>query len=123
MREGSWNSPGANTSNETAISVQKTVLCVLKHLNDRDTLLPDQRTIGAALLYQTAWHEGLPGHAGVEEFGEALLSLLAARRLKYCGAVEVDPVDAIFQTITVKKSGAGVGRSCIKAAAVRRMSA
>ena len=32
-------------------------------------------------------------------------------------------VDAIFQTITVKKSGAGVGRSCIKPAAVRRMSA
>ena len=40
VRGGSWNSPGANTSNETAISVQKTVLCVLKHLNDRDTLLP-----------------------------------------------------------------------------------
>ena len=29
VREGSWNSPGANTSNKTAISVQKTVLCVL----------------------------------------------------------------------------------------------
>ena len=73
------------TSNETAISVQKMVLCVLKHLNDRDTLLPYERTIGAALLYQTAWHEGLPGHTWVEEFGEALLSLLAARRLKYRG--------------------------------------
>ena len=123
VREGSWNSPGANTSSETAICVQKTVLCVLKHLNDRDTLLPYERTIGAALLYQTAWHEGLPGHAWVEEFGEALLSLLAARRLKHRGAVEVDMVDAIFQTITVKKSGAGIRRSCIKPAAVRRMSA
>ena len=123
VREGSWNSPGANTSNETAIAVQKSVLCLLKHLNDRDTLLPYERTIGAALLYQTEWHEGLPGHAWVEEFGEALLSLLAARRLKYRGAVEVDVVDAIFQTITVKKSGGGVGRSCIKPAAVRRMSA
>ena len=37
--------------------------------------------------------------------------------------MEVDLVNAIFQTITVKKSGAGVGRICIKAAAVRRMSA
>ena len=123
VREGSWNSAGANTSNKTAISVQKTVLCLLKHLSDRDTLLPYERTIGAALLYQTAWHEGLPVHAWVKEFGEALLSPLAARRLKYRGAVEVDLVDAIFQTITVEKSGAGVGRSCIKAAAVRRMSA
>ena len=52
-----------------------------------------------------------------------MLSLLAARRLKYRGAVEVDLVDAIFQTITINKSGAGVGRSCIKAAAVRPMSA
>lgn len=123
VREGSWNSPSPNTSNDTAIAVQKTVMCLLKHLNDRHTLLPYERTIGAALLYQTAWHEGLPGQAWVEEFGEALLSLLAARRLKYRGAVEVDLVDAIFQTITVKKSGAGVGRSCIKPAAVRRMSA
>ena len=123
VREGSWNSPGANTSNETAISVQKTVLCLLKHLNDRDTLLPYERTIGAALVYQTAWHEGLPGHAWVEELGEALLSLLAAQRLKYRGTVEVDLVGAIFQTITVKKSRAGVGRSFIKPAAVRRMSA
>jgi hypothetical protein len=123
VREGSWNSPGANSSNETAIAVQRNVLCLLKHLNDRDTLLPYERTIGAALVYQTAWHEGLPGHAWVEEFGEALLSLLAARRLKYRGAVDVDVVDAIFQTITVKKSGGGVGRCCIKPAAVRRMSA
>ena len=52
-----------------------------------------------------------------------MLSLLAARRLKYRGAVQADPVDAIFQTINEKKSGAGVGRSCIKPAAVRRMSA
>ena len=37
--------------------------------------------------------------------------------------MEVDVADALFQTITVKKSGGGVGRSCIKPAAVRRMSA
>ena len=53
VREGSWNSPGVNTSNKADISVQKTVLCVLKHLNDRDTLLPYERTIGAAFLYQS----------------------------------------------------------------------
>ena len=59
----------------------------------------------------------------MEEFCKALLLLVTARRLKYHRAVEVDLVDASFQTIIVKESGAGLSRSWIKAAAVRHMPA
>ena len=69
VREGSWNSAGANTSNKTAISVQKTVLCLLKHLNDRDTLLPYERTIGAHSCTRLRGTRACPAMHGLRNSG------------------------------------------------------
>ena len=53
-------------------------LCLLRRLHRGrcDTVLKYERTIMCILLYNSRWHEVLPGQSHSEEFGEGMLSKL-----------------------------------------------
>ena len=53
-------------------------LCLLRRLprGPCDTVLKYERTIMCTLVYNSKWHQDMPGQAHSEEFGEGMLYLL-----------------------------------------------
>ena len=77
VRECNWLGENNGTGSR-AQEVLQLSLCLLRRLRRGpcDTVLRYERTIMCTLLYNSKWHQDLPGQAHSEEFGEGMLSEL-----------------------------------------------
>ena len=78
-----------NGTGSPAQEVLQLSLCLLRRLRRGpcDTVLKYKRTIMCTLLYNSKWHQDLPGQAHSEEFGEGMLSKLVrdmAKKHRFC---------------------------------------
>ena len=73
------------------------------------------------LLYNSKWHQDLPGQAHSEEFGEALLSKLVRDKAKNTGSVTVEEVKNHYLLLKVGSGGKHVGVQHIPENLVHRM--
>ena len=73
--ECNWSGEN-NSTGSRAQEVLQLSLCLLRRLRRGpcDTVLKYERTIMCTLLYNSKWHQDLPGQAHSEEFGEGMLS-------------------------------------------------
>ena len=77
VRECNWLGRN-NGIGSRAQEVLQLSLCLLRRLRRGacDTVVKYERTIMCTLLYNSTWHQDLPGQARSEEFGEGMLSKL-----------------------------------------------
>ena len=74
-----------NCTGSRAQEVLQLSLCLLRRLRRGpcDTVLKYERTIMCTVLYNSKWHQALPGQAHSEEFGEGMLSKVLGGRNRY----------------------------------------
>ena len=91
------------------------------HRGPRDSVLKYERTIMCTLLYNSKWHQQLPGPAHSEEFGEGMLSKLVLEKAKNTGSVTVDEVENHYLVLNVGPGGKRVGVQDVPQNLVYRM--
>ena len=98
-------------------------LCLLKRLRRGpcDTVLKYERTIMCTLLYNSKWHQDLPGQAHSEEFGEGMLSKLVRDKVRNTGSVTVEEVENHYLLLKVGPGGKHVGVQKVPKNLVHRM--
>ena len=62
-------------------------------------------TIMCTLLYNSKWHQDLPGQAHSEEFGEGMFSKLVRDKAKNTGSVTVEEVESNFLLLKFRPGG------------------
>ena len=94
VRECNWSGEN-NATGTRAQEVLQLSLCLLRRLRRGpcDTILKYERTIMCTLLYNSKWHQDLPGQAHSEEFGEGMLSKLVRDKARNTGSVTVQEVE------------------------------
>ena len=94
VRECKWSGENNGTGSR-AQEVLQLSLCLLRRLRRGpcDTVLKYERTIMCTLLYNSKWHQDLPGQAHSEEFGEGMLSKLVRDKARKTGSVTVEEVE------------------------------
>ena len=110
VRECNW-AEEKNGTGSRAQEVLQLILCPLWRLRrgPRDTVLKYKRTIICALLYNSKWHQGLPGQAHSEEFGEGMLSKLVSDKAKNTCCVTVAEVENHYMLLKFGPGGKRVG--------------
>ena len=86
------NSSGENNSTGSrAQEVMQLSLCLLRRLRRGpcDTVLKYKRTIMCTLLYNSKWHQDLPGQASPGEFGEGMLNRMVRDKAEDTASVNV----------------------------------
>ena len=111
-----------NWSGENSGTVQWS-LCLLRRLRRGpcDTVLKYERTIMCTLLYNSKWHQDLPGQAHSEEFGEGMLSKLVRDKAKNTGSVTVEEVENHYLLLKVGPGRKRVGVQNVPQNLVHRM--
>ena len=102
VRECNWSGENNGTGSR-AQEVLQLSLCLLQRLRRGpfDTVLKYERTIMCTLLYNSKWHQDLPGQAHSEEFGEGMLSKLVRDKAKNTGSVTVEEVENHYLLLKV----------------------
>ena len=97
VRECNWSGENNGTGSR-AQEVLQLNLCLLRRLRRGtcDTVLKYERTIMCTLLYNSKWHQDLPGQAHSEEFGEGTLSKLVRDKARNTGSVTVEEVESHY---------------------------
>ena len=82
-------------------------LCLLRRLRRGpcDTVLKYERTIMCTLLYNSKWHQDLPGQAQSEEFGEGMLSKLVRDKARNTGSITIEEVENHYLLLKVGPGG------------------
>ena len=93
VRECNWSGENNGTGSR-AQEVLQLSLCLLRRLRRGpcDTVLKYERTIMCTLLYNSKWHQDLPGQAHSGEFEEGMLSKLVRDKARNRGSVTVEEV-------------------------------
>ena len=86
-----------------------------------DTVLEYERTIMCTLLYNSKWHQDLPGQANSEELGEGVLSKLVRDKARNTGSVTVEEVENHYLLLKVGPGGKRVGVQNVPTNLVNRM--
>ena len=86
-----------------------------------DTVLNYERTIMCTPLYNSKWHQDLPGQAHSEEFGEGMLSKLVRDKARNTGSVTVEEVGNHYLLLKVGTGGKRVGLQNVPKNLVHRM--
>ena len=73
------------------------------------------------LLYNSKWHQDLPGEAHSEEFGEGMLSKLVLDKARNTGSVTVEEVEKHYLLLKVGPGGKRVGVQNVPKNLVHRM--
>ena len=122
VRECNWSGEN-NSTGSRAQGVLQLSLCLLRRLRQGpcDTVLKYERTIMCTLLYNSKWHQDLPGQAHSEEFGEAMLSKLAWDKAKNTRSVTVEEVENHYLLLKVGPGGKHVGVQNVSQNVVHRM--
>ena len=86
-------------------------LCLLRRLRRGpcNTVLKHERTIMCPLLYNSKWHETLPGQAHSEKFGEGMWSKLVRHKARNTGSVTLQEVENHYLLLKVGPGGKHVG--------------
>ena len=110
VRECNWSGENNGTGSR-AQEVLQLSLCLLRRLRRGpcDTVLKYKRTIMCTLLYNSKWHQDLPGQAHSEEFGEGMLSKLLRDKARNTGSVTVEEVENHYLLLKVGPGGKRVG--------------
>ena len=110
VRECNWSGEN-NSTGSRAQEVLQLSLCLLRRLRrgSCDTVLKYERTIMCTLLYDSKWHQDLPGQAHSEEFGEGMLSKLVRDKARNTGSVTVEEVENHYLLLKVGPGGKHVG--------------
>ena len=110
VRECNWSGEN-NGTGSGAQQVLQLSLCLLGRLRRGrcDTVLKYERTIMCTLLYNSKWHQDLPGQAHSEEFGEGMLSKLVQDKARNTGSVTVEEVKNHYLLLKVGPGGKRVG--------------
>ena len=117
---------GAEENNGTASRAQEVLqlsLCLLRRPEQGwcDTVLEYKETSMCTLLYNSKWHQDLPGQAHSEEFGEGMLSKLVRDKVKNTGSVTVEEVENHYLRLEIGPGGKHVGVQNIPNNLVHRM--
>ena len=110
VRECNWSGENNGTGSR-AHKVLQLSLCLLRRLRRRpcDTVLKYERTIMCTLLYNSKWHQNLPGQALSEEYGEGMFSKLVRDKARNTGSVTVEEVENHYLLLKVGRGGKRVG--------------
>ena len=122
VRECNWSGESYGTGSR-AQEVLQLNLCLLRRLRRGpcDTVLKYERTIMCTLLYNSTWHQDLPGQVHSEEFGEGMLSKLVRDKANNTGSVTVEEVENHYSLLKVGPGGKRVGVQNIPRNLVHRM--
>ena len=122
VRECTWSGEN-NATGTRAQEVLQLSLCLLRRLRRGpcDTVLKYERTIMCTLLYNSKWHQDLPGQAHSEEFGEGMLSKLVRDKARNTGSVTVEEVENHYLLLKVGPGGKRVGVQNVLKNLVHRM--
>ena len=98
-------------------------LCLLRRLcrGRCDTVLKYERTIMCTLLYNSKWHQDLPGQTHSKEFGAGMLSRLVRDKAKNTASVTVEEVENHYLWLKVGPGGKRVGVQKVPQNLVHRM--
>ena len=112
VRECNWSGED-NSTGSRAGEVLQLSLSLFRRLRPGpcDTVLKYERTIMSTLLYNSKWHQDLPGQAHSDEFGEGMLSKLVRDKAKNTGSVTVEEVENHYLLL---KYGPGGKRVCVQ---------
>ena len=110
VRECNWSGENNGTASR-AQEVLQLSLCLLQRLRRGlcDAILKYEGTIMCTLLYNSKWHQDLPGQAHSEEFGEGMLSKLVRYKAKKTGSVTVEEVENHYLLLKVGPGGKRLG--------------
>ena len=110
VRNCNWAGENKGTGSR-AQEVLQSSLCPLWRLQRGpcDTVLRYKRTIMCTLLYNSRWHQDLPGQAHSEEFGAGMLSKLVRDKAKSTGSVTVEEVENNYLLLKIDPGGKRVG--------------
>ena len=122
VQECNWSGEN-NTTGSRAQEVLQLSLCLLRRLRRGpcDTVLKWERTIMCTLVYNSKWHQDLPGQAHSEEFGEGMLSRLVRDKARNTGSVTVEEVENHYLLLKVGPGGKCVGVQNVLKNLVHRM--
>ena len=122
VRECNWSGENNGTGSR-AQEVLQLSLCLLRRLRQGpcDTVLKYERTIMCTLLYNSKWHQDLPGQAHSQEFGEGILSKLVQDKARNTGSVTVEEVENHYLLLKVGPGGKRVGVQNVPKNLVHRM--
>ena len=122
VRECNWSEENNGTGSR-AQEVLQLSLCLLRRLRRGpcDTVLKYKRTVMCTLLYNSKWHQDLPGQAHSEEFGEGMLSKLVRDKAKNTGSVTVEEVENLYLLLKVGPGGKRLGVQNVPQNLVHRM--
>ena len=110
VRECNWSGEN-NRTGSRAQEVLQLSSCLLRRLRRGpcDTVLKYERTIMCTLLYNSKWHQHLPGQAHSEEFGEGMLSKLVRDKGRNTGSFTVEEVENHYLLLKIDPGGKRVG--------------
>ena len=110
VQECNW-SEEKNGTGSRAQEVLQLSLCLLRRLRRGpcDTVLKYECTIMCTLLYNSKWHQDLPGQAHSEEFGQGMFSKLVRDNATNTGSVTVEEVENHYFLLKVGPRGKRVG--------------
>ena len=110
VRECNWAGENNGTGSRSQDMLQLR-LCLLQRLRRGpcDTVLKYERTVMCILLYNSKWHQDLPGQADSEEFGEGRFSRLVRDKVKNTVSVTVEEVENPYLLLKVGSGSKHVG--------------
>ena len=122
VRECNWSGEN-NSTGSRAQKVLQLSLFLLRRVRRGpcDTVLKYKRTIMCTLLYNSKWHQNLPGQAHSEEFGEGMLSKLVRDKARNTGSVTVEEVENHYLLPKLGSGGKRVGVQNVPQNLVHRM--
>ena len=122
VRKCNWSGENNGTGSR-AQEVLQLSLCLLRRLRRGpcDTVRKYERTIMCTLLYNSKWHQDLPGQAHSEEFGEGMFSKLLRDKAKNTGSVTVEEVQNHYLLLKLGPGGKRVGVQNVTQNLVHRM--
>ena len=122
IRECNWAGENNGTGSRTQEALQLS-LCPLRGLRRGpcDTILKYERTIMCILLYNSIWHQDLPGRAHSDQFGDGMLSKVVRDKAKNTSSITVEEVRNHYQVLKVGPGGKRVGVENVPQKLVHRM--
>ena len=122
VRECNWSGKN-NGRGSRPHEVLQLSLCVLRRLRRGPcyTVLKYERTILCTLLYNSKWHQDLPGQAHSEECGQGMLSKLVRDKAKSTSSATVEEVQNHYLLLKVGSGGKHVGVQNVPQKLVHRM--
>ena len=122
VQECNWSGENNGTGSRDQEVLQLS-LCLLRRLRQGPcaTVLKYERTIMCTLLYNSKWHQDLPGQAHSEEFGEGMLSKLVRDKARNTGSVTIEEMENHYLLLKVGPGGKHVSVQNVPKNLVHRM--